>query len=162
MPVLTQLSCSRLGRCKMDMSCLGCDLCNSAFVSMMEPADLRYRDDIAFVGHLRRPGFRAVHAERQVRSRAVVVFDILSENPPEMILAEDGDVVEAFTANTPIQPLRVGILPRTVRRREHLFYTHVLDALPKPVAIDLVAVAEQVLRRSVPRESLYHLLRCPR
>ena len=47
----------------MDMSCLGYVLCSLAFVSVMEAADLGHSDDIAFVGHLGRPGFRAVHFE---------------------------------------------------------------------------------------------------
>ena len=76
----------------MDMSCQGDGLCSLALVSVMEPADLRHSDDIALVRHLHGPGFRTVHFELQVRSRAVVVLDVVFENPSEMILAEDDDV----------------------------------------------------------------------
>jgi len=92
----------------------------------------------------------------------VVVLDVLGKNPPQMILVEDDDMVEAFTADTPVQPLRVGTLPRAVRRGEYVLDAHVLHPPSKLVAIDLVVVAEQLLGCGVPGKGLRDLLRRPR
>ena len=48
-----------------------------------------------------------------------------------MALVQDDHVVQAFTADTPDQPLDVGILPRTSGGDEHFFDPHVLHPLPK-------------------------------
>ena len=46
-----------------------CGSRSAAFVSMMKSTDLRYRDNLDFVGHLDWTGCRAVHFQREVRAR---------------------------------------------------------------------------------------------
>jgi len=43
-------------------------------------------------------------------------------------------------------------------RREDFFDTHVLDPMPKPIAIDFIAVTKQELWRGVPRKGFHDLL----
>ena len=60
-------------------------------------------------------------------TKAVVIGDIRSKHAPEMSLVEDDDMIEHLAADTPDEPLAVGILPRAVGRNLDLFYAQVLD-----------------------------------
>ena len=88
----------------------------------------------------------------------IVIRDVSGKNPPQMILAEDDCMVQTLSAYTAVEPLGVRILPRTVRCCEYLFDAHVLDAPSEPVAIDLVAVTQQVFGCRLPRKCFYDLL----
>ena len=123
-----------------------------AFVSMVKPTDLPYRHDFALAGHLDGAGVRAVHIERQMRSRFIVIRDVRVKNPSRMFLAEDDDMVQAFTPDTSVQPLRVRILPRTARGGGHLLDAHILRSPAKPMAVDGVAITKQVSGGRIPRE----------
>ena len=71
-----------------------------------------------------------------------------------MPLAEDDHVVETLAANGSDQPLRVRILPRARRTREHFANAHAGDAAPERVPIDGVAIPQQPSRRRVVRKAL--------
>lgn len=47
-----------------------------------------------------------------MRTRSVVVRDVAAKNSAEMLLAEDDDVVEAFSPDGPDEALAVCVLPR--------------------------------------------------
>jgi len=67
-------------------------------------------------------------------------------------LAEYDHMIQALAADRADQPFDVSPLPRRPRRRQHLFDPlrfHLVDEL---LAEDIVAVAEQVARCSVPGE----------
>ena len=78
-----------------------------------------------------------------------------------MRFAHDDYVVETFSPNAAVQPLRIRTLPGAVRRSEHLLNTHVLDVLPKPVTVDFVAITQQILWCCIPGKYLHHLLLSP-
>jgi len=75
-----------------------------------------------------------------------------------MPLAKDDDVIEAVAPDGADEPLRERILPRRLRRREN---SQALHAPPEPLAVDLVAIAEEVGRRGVVREGVHDLLGRP-
>ena len=56
-------------------------------------------------------------------TKAVVIGDIRSKHAPEMPLVEDDDMIEHIAADTPDEPLAVGILPRTARGDLDFFAT---------------------------------------
>ena len=68
-----------------------------------------------------------------------------------MSLVQDDDMVQAFTADTPDQPLDVRILPRTPWGDHNLLDPHMLDPLLKGSAIDAVPIAQEIPRGLVPR-----------
>ena len=70
-------------------------------------------------------------------------------------------VVQAFTADTPDQPLDVWVLPRAPGGDEHFFNPHVPHPLPKRGPIDAVPIAQQIPRGLVPWEGLDDLLGGP-
>jgi hypothetical protein len=79
-----------------------------------------------------------------------------------MSLVQDDHVVQAFTANTPNEPLDVRILPRTPGGDHDLLDPHMLHPLPKRGAIDPVPIAQEIAWRFFPRECIHDLLGGPR
>ena len=77
----------------------------------MEPAGLCNRDHLAEFGPLHRPGRRTVHLEASVAAPAVIVLEIVGEQPSQMALAEDDDVAEALAANAADHALGERVLP---------------------------------------------------
>ena len=78
-----------------------------------------------------------------------------------MALVQDDYIVQAFAANTPDEPLDVGILPRTPGGDHHLLDPHIPHPLPKGGAIGAVPIAQQISRCLVPWEGVHHLLGGP-
>lgn len=71
-----------------------------------------------------------------------------------MVLAQHDDAVEAFPSNRPNYPFGIWVLPGRTRGDEDFLYSHALDTLNEPVAVDAVSIAQQVLgglgRRETP------------
>ncbi len=91
----------------------------------------------------------------------IVIRDVVGKNSSQMVFAEDDDVVQTLSSNAAVESFRIRILPGTMWCREDFFDAHVLDPPSKPIAIDLVTVAKEILRRGVPRKGLNDLLCCP-
>ncbi len=106
----------------------------------IEAAGFRDLHDMAVLGPLHRPRRRAVHGERAVTAPAVVMLEVAAEEPPQVALVEDDDVVQALAANAADHPLDEGVLPGTPRGGEDFFDPHALDALPECQPVDAVAV----------------------
>ena len=100
---------------------------------------------------------RAVHSERQMNPALIVVRNVAGKEPSQMIFAED-DVVQTLSSYAAVESFRIRVLPGTMRCREDFFDAHALDAPSKPIAMDFVAVAKEILRRGDPREGLNDLL----
>jgi len=67
----------------------------------METADLRQRYDLAHGGRLDGARLRRVLAQGQVRSRPVIVGEVGLQNPVQVLLAEDNDVIKTFSTDIP-------------------------------------------------------------
>jgi hypothetical protein len=91
----------------------------------------------------------------------MVIAKVSGEQTPEVVLAEDHDVVQTLSPDAPDEPLRVGILPGTPGGREHLRHAQAGDAPLKDVAIHRIAVPEEIPGRRVPGKGLDQLLRRP-
>src|SRR5690349_13838900 len=59
---------------------------------------------------------RRVFVQRPVRPNAIIVACIGAQHAPQMPLANDNDVVQAFPANGPNQSFSKTVLPRRPRR----------------------------------------------
>src|SRR5438093_9565530 len=75
--------------------------------------------------------------------------------------AENQNVIQTLAPDRADEPLREGILPRAVRRREDFLDPHALHSLPKLLAVDLVTVAQEIGGRGVVREGVHDLLGGP-
>src|SRR5213593_644583 len=111
---------------------------------MMKDADLRDRYDASGRQRLDFSRARTVIAERLMGTRRVVVSKVRSEQAAEMPLVEHDEVVEAFPPNRADHPFGEGILPRSVRSDENLVHSHAVNAAVKGVAIDRIAIAEEI------------------
>src|SRR2546425_9601910 len=95
---------------------------------------------------LDRPSVGCILVEREVSAGPVIVRKIRGQHASQVPLAEDDDMVQALATHGADEALREGILPRAVRGREDFFDPHALHAVPKVLAIDLGAVAEEIGR----------------
>ena len=129
-----------------------CRVCHTGLADFNNLADLRW---------LHRPRLRAVHLQGLVTAPVVVMGEVVLEDPPQMPLAQNDDVVEAFATDAADHPLDVGRLPRTPRCGHHLLDAHRLDPTAEVGAVDPISVSEENPRRRVPRECLYDLLSRP-
>ena len=78
---------------------------------MMESADLSDLDHTSAINLLNFAMLGAVHLEREMRARPVIVVEIGAHNSPEMSLIHHDDVVQALSANRSDQPLDARVLP---------------------------------------------------
>ncbi len=97
-----------------------------------------------------------------MRSDPVVVASIRSQNPAQMRLAQDNDVVHTITPDRSDQPFDKPILPRRGwRGRPVVPDAHSAQSAHNDAAIDPIPIADEVARRLIPRKSLGDLTRNP-
>ena len=124
---------------------------------MVKPADSRNRDHLAAIWRLDGTSIWAVFVERQMGARVVIVVGVRDQNPAEVPLVNHDYMVKTLAANRADDALDVGILPWRSWRRNDLCDPHDPSPLPKGFCVRLVAVAQQVERRCVPRKCLCDL-----
>src|SRR5258708_20239100 len=90
-------------------------------------------------------------------SNVVVIASIGSQDSAQMHLAEDNDVVHTFTPDRSDQPFGEAILPRRGWCGRLVPNTHGAQSARDDAAIDPVAIADQVARGLIPRQSLRYL-----
>src|SRR5437899_8138301 len=129
---------------------------------MMQTADLGYSNDGPERRRLNAPRHRCVPLQGEVWPRLVVVADVLLENPLEMVLAEDDQVVQALPAYRPYDSLGVGVLPGRLGRGEDLPDPDRPDDPAECVSVGTIPIPQQVARLgAVPGNGLPDLLRGP-
>jgi hypothetical protein len=107
---------------------------------------------------LDRRRYRTIHLQRPVRAPMMVIPEVTSQEPPEMLLVQDDHVVQAFTADTSDQPFDVRVLPRTPWGDDHFSDPHVPYSLPKRGTVDAIPIVQEIPRGLVPREGIDDLL----
>src|SRR5436853_1638725 len=125
---------------------------------MVEATDFANRDDLAEFRPLNCAAVWRILFEREVSTRPVVVREVASQGAAQASLAQDECVIQTLAPDGANEPLREGVLPRAVRRREDFTDTHALHALPEHVTVDRVAIAEEVGRGGVVREGVHDRL----
>src|SRR5215469_1037990 len=91
----------------------------------------------------------------------LVVFKVAVQNPSQVLLSQHDHVVQAFPPNGADQSLGKSVLPRAPGRGEHFGDAHFSQAVPELVAIDSVAVSDQVLRCTIFGKRFPNLLNSP-
>ena len=85
---------------------------------MVEATDFANRDDPAEFRPLNSPAVGCILFEREVSTRPVVVREVLSQGAAQVPFAKDEHVIQTLAPDGANQPLRKGVLPRALRRRE--------------------------------------------
>ena len=117
--------------------------------AVAEAADEGQGDNAAMIGWLDSARIGSVLLEDEMRAPAVVVPHVAAKTPTEVILVQDDYVVEEFAADGANHPLDEWVLPRRARRGENLGDADPFHPSPKVVAVDAVAIPEEVARRRV-------------
>ena len=86
-------------------------------------------------------------------SGCVIVARVGAQQMAQMRLAKDDDVVQAFAANGPDQSFGKAVLPWRARSDRFIPNAHCAEALSHDGTEDAVSVADQVPRRSTPKET---------
>src|SRR3989442_9768318 len=87
----------------------------------MQATDFGNRDDRAGRRRLDRPSVGCVLVEREVSASPVVVREVAGQDAPQVLFAEDENMIQTLAPERADEPLRERILPPAVRRREVSF-----------------------------------------
>src|SRR5438093_6221083 len=147
--------------CSMVVRTAGAGLRRLADVAVMQATDFGNLHDPARLGELDGPDVRRILVEREVRGGAVRGGEVAGQDAAQVAFAENQNVIQTLAPDRADEPLREGILPRAVRRREDFLDPHALHAVPKLLAVDLVTVAQEIGGRGVVREGVHDLLGGP-
>jgi hypothetical protein len=85
-----------------------------------------------------------------VCSSAVVVFQVTKQNVAQMALANDHDVIKAFSSDRADQSFAMSILPRRAWGGWFVANAHGAKTSFEDVAIGAVTVADEIFRRLFP------------
>ena len=109
---------------------------------VMQAANIRELDDRAAIGRLHWSRVGTIHVQRQVCTPTMVVVEVPGEDAPQVPFVEDNDVIQAVSPDAADHAFDVRILPWAARGGENLFDADALDASPKGLAIDRIAIPE--------------------
>ncbi len=91
----------------------------------------------------------------------MIVVEVVLEDLLKVAFADDVDLIEAFSADSPAESFDVRILPRRSRHGWLLLNSKGRHTLGELVAVDAIAVAQQVFGRRLEREGVDDLLPGP-
>src|SRR2546430_8516951 len=128
---------------------------------MMQATDFGNLHDPARLGELDGPDVRRMLVEREVRASPMIAGEVAGQDAAQVAFAENQNVIQTLAPDRADEPLREGILPRAVRRREDFLDPHALHSVAKLLAVDLVTVAQEIGGRRAVRERAPDLLGGP-
>src|SRR5450759_924812 len=92
-----------------------------------------------------------------MRSHAVIIVRIVFQNPTQMFLAQDNDVVQTLAPDRSDQPLGKAVLPRRRRCNWLVSDTHGTQSARDDSAVDSISISEHIARGVSPMKSLCDL-----
>jgi hypothetical protein len=128
---------------------------------VVQAADLWQLRDLSRPGELNGPELGCILVEREVRATLMIILEVAGQDAAQVRLAENENVIQTLAPDRTDQALGERILPGAVRRREDFVDAHAFHAMPKVLAVDLVAIAQEIGWRGVVRERVYDLLGGP-
>ena len=91
----------------------------------------------------------------------MIIGEVAFEDAHEVRFVENDHVSQAFSPDRSDQPFNIRRLPRRSEGCSNLLDAHVLDSLSNIIAVDRVAIPNEIFRRLIPRERFDQLLRRP-
>ena len=110
--------------------------CPAADVVMVQAPDFANREDPTECGPLNWPAVWCILVEREVSTRPVIVREVAGQGAAQVLFAKDDDMIESFAPDRADEPLREGVLPRSVERGQDFTDAHALDAFAERMAVD--------------------------
>ena len=139
----------------------GVGLRRASDVAVMQTTDFGDRDDRAALRRLDWATVGGVLVEREMCASLMVVREVADQDAAQVSFTEDEHVIQTLPPDRADEALREGILPWAVRGREDFLDPQALHAAPKRLAVDLVAVVEEIGWCGVVREGVHDLLGGP-
>jgi hypothetical protein len=112
------------------------------------PTDFGNLHDRARLGALDGSAVRRIFVERKMRASPVIVRKVAGQNTAQVSFAQDENMIQALAPHRADEPLRDGILPGTLRHREHFLDLHAPNSAPELLAVDLVTIAQEISLRT--------------
>ena len=128
---------------------------------MVQPANLRDRNDLTFGRRLNATWDRRVAIRRKMTSGIVIVVEVLGQDAVQMPFGEHDDVIRTIAAYAADHSFAIRILPRRPRCDGDFLNPHAFDTLGEVVAVDAVAIAEEKPRCFFVRKGVDDLLGGP-
>lgn len=128
----------------------------------MKPGYHRLGDYLAPFGRLSLARVGRVVVQSLIYVSLLIVTREIGHDAVQMPLFEDKDVVKSLAAKHTDQAFDERVLPGRVRRDDDLLNAHALQPPPHFLAVDAVAVADQVARRRIERKCFLELPADPR
>jgi hypothetical protein len=97
---------------------------------------------------------RRVLSESQMGTSPIVIVGVGSEDPTQMGLAQDQDMVEALSPDRADEPFNGSVLPGRARRSWSVPDAHGSKTSRYHIAIRSISVPNEVLRCLIPEEGL--------
>src|SRR3984893_9438835 len=89
-----------------------------------------------------------------MRSHAVVIVRIVFQNPTQMFLVQDNDVVQTLAPDRSDQPFGKAVLPRRGRCNWLVSDAHGTQSARDHSAVDSISISDHIARCAIPRKSL--------
>src|SRR6478609_11196229 len=91
----------------------------------------------------------------------VVILLVRAQHMPQMLLAKHDHMIEALASDRADQSFSIAVLPRRSRRCRSVANAHRANGPRKCLAVDAVAIANEVIRHRLPPAGLADLSRDP-
>jgi hypothetical protein len=91
----------------------------------------------------------------------VVVLEVRGQDPQQVSLIQDNEVIQALAPDRTDEAFNVRRLPRRAISDNVLFDAHMPDTSNKIYAVDSITISNEKARRLVEWKCVYYLLRCP-
>ncbi len=111
---------------------------------MMQATDFGNLHDPSRLGAVDGPGVRRVLVEREMSATLVIVSEVGGQDAAQAPFAENENGIQTLAPDRTDKALSERILPGAVRRREDFVDPHALHAVPNPLTVDLVTVAQEI------------------
>src|SRR5258707_14665949 len=89
-----------------------------------------------------------------MRSHAVVIVRIVFQNPTQMFLAQDNDVVQTLAPDRSDQPFGKAVLPGRGRSNWLVSDTHRTQSARDDSAVGSISISDHIGRSAIPRKRL--------
>ena len=89
-----------------------------------------------------------------MRSHAVIIVRIVFQNPTQMFLAQDNDVVQTLAPDRSDQPFGKAVLPRRGRCNWLVSDTHGTQSARDDSTVDSISISDHIARSAIPRKTL--------
>src|ERR1035437_121138 len=89
-----------------------------------------------------------------MRSHSAIIVRIVFQNPTQMLLTQDNDVVQTLAPDRSDQPFGKAVLPRRGRCNWLVSDTHGTQSARDDCAVDLIPISDHIARSAIPRKSL--------